>query len=74
VILSSRFQKLAIFSQRSKSVGGQDGSGCLALQWQEEALIELVDDGGDLGGLRVVGDRNLHPLEPLDVPLRGVAC
>jgi hypothetical protein len=24
--------------------------------WQEEALIELVDDGGDLGGLRVVGD------------------
>jgi len=33
-----------------------------------------VDDGGDLGGLRVVGDRNLHPLEPLDVPLRGVAC
>jgi len=43
-------------------------------QWQEEALIELVDDGGDLGGFRVVGDRNLHPLEPLDVPLRGVAC
>ena len=43
-------------------------------QRQEEALIELVDDGGDLGGLRVVGDRNLHPLEPLDVPLRGVAC
>jgi hypothetical protein len=24
------------------------------LQWQEEALIELVDDGGDPGGLRVV--------------------
>ena len=44
------------------------------LQWQEEALIELVDDGGDLGGLRVVCDRNLHPPEPLDVPLRGVAC
>jgi len=28
------------------------------LQWQEEALIELVDDGGDLGGLRVVGDHD----------------
>jgi len=26
------------------------------LQWQEEALIELVDDGGDLGGLRVMRD------------------
>ena len=26
------------------------------LQWQKQPLIELVDDGGDLGGLRVVGD------------------
>ena len=27
-----------------------------ALQWQEEALIELVDDGGDPGGFRVMRD------------------
>ena len=68
MILSSRFQKLAIFSQRSKSVGGQDESGCLALQWQEEALIELVDDGGDLGGLRVVGD---HDDRLAEVPIQA---
>ena len=26
------------------------------LQWQKQPLVELVDDGGDLGGLWVVSD------------------
>jgi hypothetical protein len=34
------------------------------LQWQEEALIELVDDGGDLGGLRVV-DHHIYMCQVL---------